>query len=121
MVKVAITIDTEEDLWSEYVPAPCPVENIDSIPLAQDIFDRYDAIPTYLVDYPVVIDAHASRLLQGILEKAGVNWEPTAIPGTRRHTGVMRVKGPPCCAISRMVLSGARWRTSIRLLWPGSG
>ncbi|OPY00829.1 MAG: hypothetical protein A4E61_01856 [Syntrophorhabdus sp. PtaB.Bin184] len=69
MVKVAITIDTEEDLWSEYVPAPCPVENIDSIPLAQDIFDRYDAIPTYLVDYPVVIDAHASRLLQGILEK----------------------------------------------------
>lgn len=69
MVKVAITIDTEEDLWGEYAPAPCPVENIDSIPLVQDIFDRYDAIPTYLVDYPVVIDAHASRLLRGILEK----------------------------------------------------
>lgn len=69
MVKVAITIDTEEDLWGEYTPAPCPVENIDSIPLVQDIFDRYDAIPTYLVNYPVMIDDRASRLLQGIMEK----------------------------------------------------
>ncbi|HNT42945.1 MAG TPA: hypothetical protein PKN85_00670 [Syntrophorhabdaceae bacterium] len=71
MVKVAITIDTEEDLWGEYTPAPCPVDNIDSIPLVQDIFDRYGAIPTYLVDYPVVIDDRASRLLRDIREKGG--------------------------------------------------
>ncbi len=108
MVKVAITIDTEEDLWGEYAPTPCPVENTYSIPLVQDIFDRYDASPTYLVNYPVVIDDQASRLLRGILEKGrcelGTHCHPWNTPpyggeGTLRATmmcnlerGVVRSK-----------------------------
>lgn len=84
MVKVAITIDTEEDLWGEYLPAPSPVKNIEAIPLVQDLFDAYGAAPTYLVNYPVVIDDDASRLLQSILEKGrcelGVHCHPWNTP-----------------------------------------
>jgi hypothetical protein len=36
VVKIAVTIDTEEDLWGQYLPAPCPVKDIEAIPLAQD-------------------------------------------------------------------------------------
>ncbi len=92
MVKVAVTIDTEEDLWGQYLPAPCPVKNIEAIPLVQDIFDAYGAVPTYLVNYPVVTDHGASRLLQAILEKdrceLGVHCHPWNTPPYESETGV---------------------------------
>lgn len=53
-IRVFITIDTEEDNWGEYVADGISVDNLDRIPKLQEVFDRYKAIPTYLVNYPVV-------------------------------------------------------------------
>lgn len=49
-----ITIDTEEDNWGEYRSSGFSVENIGQISRLQNLFDRYGAIPTYLITYPVI-------------------------------------------------------------------
>jgi len=53
-VTLFITIDTEEDLWAAWSRKDNPVKNIRLLPVLQDIFNRYGAIPTYLVNFPVV-------------------------------------------------------------------
>jgi len=53
-VRFFITVDSEEDDWGEYRTTGFSVENIRQIIRAQKLFDRYGAIPTYLVTYPVV-------------------------------------------------------------------
>jgi len=68
-VKVFITIDTEEDLWDNWKRRDNPVENIDRIPLLQELFDRYGAIPTYLVTYPVITNKYSYRTIQKIYDK----------------------------------------------------
>lgn len=68
-VKVFITIDTEEDTWDEYSTTHNPVENIDRLPMLQDIFDRYGAVPTYLINWPVVTNKHARHILTEILDR----------------------------------------------------
>lgn len=67
-VKVFITIDTEEDTWSDYKATGNGCDNISHIPIIQEIFDRYGAIPTYLVSYPVTEDEHSINILRDILE-----------------------------------------------------
>jgi len=61
-----ITIDTEEDDWGSYDPHQYSVENISSIPRLQAIFNRYDAIPTYLINYPVATNKSAVDLFNAI-------------------------------------------------------
>ncbi len=63
---VYITIDTEEDQWGEYYSSGYSVENVYIIPELQELFDRYGAIPTYLIDYPVIIDKKAQKIIQKI-------------------------------------------------------
>lgn len=58
-----ITIDTEEDVWGRYDPHDNPTENLRQLPRLQAIFDRYGAVPTYLIDYPVARDARGMRTL----------------------------------------------------------
>ena len=67
-VKVFITIDTEEDCWGKYSCTDNPVTNIFRLPILQDLFDQYGAIPTYLINYPVVKSEKASAVLQGIYD-----------------------------------------------------
>lgn len=68
-IKIFITIDTEEDQWGEY-NAPYPsAENVKRIPLVQEIFDHYGAVPTYLVNYPVVQKPHTISILRRIADK----------------------------------------------------
>jgi hypothetical protein len=62
-----ITIDTEEDCWGDYRNHDNPVENIGQIPMLQALFDQYGAMPTYLVDWPVLADDRARDILRGIL------------------------------------------------------
>jgi hypothetical protein len=64
-----ITIDTEEDDWGEYRSTGFTVENIGQIPRLQSLFDRYGAIPTYLVTYPVVTSDAARRIFLDILAR----------------------------------------------------
>ncbi len=68
-VKVFITIDTEEDLWDDWRRKDNPVENVSQIPLLQELFDRYGAIPTYLVNYPVITNEYSSRIIREIHDR----------------------------------------------------
>lgn len=63
-----ITIDTEEDLWSGYSIKNPPVENIKKIYLLQEIFEKYNATPTYLIDYPVATDPYSIELFGDLLK-----------------------------------------------------
>jgi hypothetical protein len=67
-VKVFITIDTEEDCWGDYRARENPVENILSIPKLQELFDRYGAVPTYLINYPVAMSELATDVIRPLLE-----------------------------------------------------
>ena len=68
-IKMFITIDTEEDTWNEWTRTGNSVENIDLIPKLQELFDRFEAVPTYLVDYPVVTNDRAMRIIREIHDR----------------------------------------------------
>jgi hypothetical protein len=61
-----ITIDTEEDCWGEYRTSDNPVMNVRRMGMLQSVFDQYGAIPTYLVDWPVMMDQEACFILREI-------------------------------------------------------
>jgi len=63
-----ITIDTEEDSWGAYDNKSPSVENIKNIPLLQEIFDKYSAIPTYLINYPVASNSSSIKLLKKLYD-----------------------------------------------------
>ncbi|MFG0332206.1 MAG: WalW protein, partial [Maioricimonas sp. JB049] len=65
-----VTVDTEEEgLWGgRYRATENTVENIQSVPLFQEVCDRYGIRPTYLVDTPVIEDDRAAGVLQEIHE-----------------------------------------------------
>jgi peptidoglycan/xylan/chitin deacetylase (PgdA/CDA1 family) len=65
---LVITIDTEEDNWSDYSAAPA-VSNIPRLLELQKLFDAYGAKPTYLISYPVAADEESSRMLRSIMEE----------------------------------------------------
>ena len=67
-VNLVITIDTEEDCWNNYDRQCNPVENIKQIPMLQKIFNRYGALPTYLISYPVATHKNSSRILRQIFD-----------------------------------------------------
>ena len=68
-MKLVITIDTEEDNWGNYTPKNYTLENINQIPKLQELFDAFDALPTYLITYSVATDARAISILRPISEK----------------------------------------------------
>jgi hypothetical protein len=68
-VKFFITIDTEEDEWGKFQSINPSVENIQQLSLVQQLFNRYGAVPTYLVNYPVVKNDQSREVLLDILAK----------------------------------------------------
>jgi hypothetical protein len=64
-----ITIDAEEDDWGEYRTGGCTTNNIEQISLLQKIFDRYGAVPTYLISYAVAKDRRAVDILSNIVDQ----------------------------------------------------
>jgi hypothetical protein len=54
-----ITIDTEEDDWGEFRTTGFSLEGVHQLFRVQEIFDRYGAVPTYLINYPVAQDDKA--------------------------------------------------------------
>lgn len=62
-----ITIDTEEDDWGKYNARGNTVENIQQLPRLQALFDKYGAIPTYLINYPVATGSKSKPVLEKIL------------------------------------------------------
>ncbi len=89
-VKVFITIDTEEDNWGQY-KTDCAVDNIAHLPALQQLFNKYGAIPTYLVNYPVAttpssIEVLASFLNEGVCE-IGTHCHPWNTPPYTEELG----------------------------------
>jgi hypothetical protein len=64
---LVITIDTEEDNWSDYDSKPVN-SNISKLLELQQLFDRYDVRPTYLVSYPVAAEKESVSILRKIME-----------------------------------------------------
>jgi len=83
-VKLFITIDTEEDSWDGYWSSSHSLDNVTRIPIIQSLFNRYGAIPTYLVSYSVVQNELASRILLDLSDKGwceiGAHCHPWSIP-----------------------------------------
>jgi hypothetical protein len=64
---LTVTIDTEEDNWSDYASKPV-LSNMEKIPELQKLFDRYGVTPNYLVSYPVASDVRSVAILREIME-----------------------------------------------------
>lgn len=81
---IAITIDTEEDNWGNYLDNSFAIENIKKIPVLQDIFNEFKIIPTYLVTYPVATKRDSVRILNDILQQGkceiGMHCHPWSTP-----------------------------------------
>ncbi len=57
MVYLIVSIDVEEDDWGDYQRREgCNLTNVGHLPKLQELFDRYEIKPTYLIDYPVAKD-----------------------------------------------------------------
>lgn len=68
-MKLIVTIDTEEDNWNRYSRTENPCSNIEQLLPLQDLFDRFNVVPTYLITYPVVRDEKSQSILNGFLSE----------------------------------------------------
>lgn len=83
-VKVFITIDTEEDNWGSFTDPIGSVDNVLALPRLQELFNKYGAVPTYLINYPVAsqqrsIDVLSTFLSEGVCE-IGTHCHPWNTP-----------------------------------------
>lgn len=67
--RLLVVVDTEEDFdWGKpHARANTATGSIAAQHRAQEIFDRYDVKPVYVIDYPVACDDAAVRVLGGFL------------------------------------------------------
>jgi hypothetical protein len=65
---LTVTIDTEEDNWGEFARSSYTVDNLRQIPRIQELFDRYEVRPTYLISHPVATSAEGVDILRPYLE-----------------------------------------------------
>ena len=68
-MKLAITIDTEEDNWLPYSPSGYQTKNSKRIPRLQELFDEFGTRPTYLVTYRMARCPTTSAILRAIRER----------------------------------------------------
>ncbi len=66
---LVVTIDVEEDDWSDYRAEGATVENLKKIPELQNLFDELGVKPTYLITYPVATDPWGVELLSAYLSE----------------------------------------------------
>ena len=63
-----VTVDTEsDDAWSN--PETIKLDNIKEIPRFQELCEKYDIIPTYLVSYECASNEESVSILKPILDK----------------------------------------------------
>lgn len=67
---LTIVVDTEEEFdWgSPFSASAVSTENIRLQPLVRPIFDRYGAVPTYVIDYPVASSRDACAVLRSFAD-----------------------------------------------------
>lgn len=69
---VTITIDTEEDNWGSYAATGATTENIGHLLELQELFERYGARPTYLVNLSPLLSRSSVEVLGALAERGGV-------------------------------------------------
>jgi hypothetical protein len=88
---LVITIDTEEDLWGVFRAENSPVENVSRVPALQELFNRFGAIPTYLVNWPVVSNHTACDTLRRLADagqcEIGTHCHPWNTPPYEEELG----------------------------------
>jgi len=101
-IKVFITIDTEEDHWNNYRRHNNKIKNLEGIPRLQNLFNRYGAIPTYLINYPVVTNAEAMHILLRFLDSGQCDigmhchpWNTPPLTEELNHKNTMLCNLPP--------------------------
>lgn len=60
---MGVTIDTEEDDWGRYEQDGATTRNIAHLPELQDLFERWGARPTYLVNRPPLLERASVEIL----------------------------------------------------------
>ncbi len=69
---VTITIDTEEDDWGSYVMHGASTENILHLNELQELFERFGARPTYLINRPPLVQDESLRILKELAAREDV-------------------------------------------------
>jgi len=67
-MKLIIAIDVEEDNWGSYDKYNYSVDNIKYIPELQNLFNKHDVMPTYLINYPVAYNTKSVDLFKDIMK-----------------------------------------------------
>ncbi len=62
-----VSIDTEEDQWSDYFRKGHTFNNILALPRLQQLFEAYNIRPTYLLTYPVVGHPESSEFFREVV------------------------------------------------------
>jgi|CXWL01.1.fsa_nt_gi hypothetical protein len=83
-MKFIVTVDTEEDDWSEDRATGSPITNIGQVPKFQSLCEKYGVKPTYLLTYPITQDPESVRIFRTILSNGtceiGVHCHPWNTP-----------------------------------------
>lgn len=102
MVRVMITIDTEEDDWGSYAARGARVRNIGQLPEVHELFQRYGARPTYFVNRPPLVDAAALDVLGTLARDAATEIATHCHPwNTPPFDGPAGVAGSMMCNLPR--------------------
>lgn len=95
-VAVSISIDTEEDNWGAYVQHGATSRNIAHLRDVQDVFDRWGAKPTYLVNYVPLLDGESVAVLGELAARESVEigahchpWNTPPYTGEGEHRSMM--------------------------------
>lgn len=62
-----VTIDTEEDEWGEYSLSKYNTKNIKALPFYQNLFEKYNIKPTYLISYPVATNNESVGIIKEMI------------------------------------------------------
>lgn len=71
-ITVAVSIDTEEDNWGEHPMDAATVENIGLLPRLQDLFEKWGARATYVINRPPLLDAESIEVLGALAARDDV-------------------------------------------------
>ncbi|MEX2375264.1 MAG: hypothetical protein WD942_06710 [Dehalococcoidia bacterium] len=69
---LTVVIDTEEDNWGSYAEHGATTRNIAHLRELQEVFDRFGARPTYVVNRPPLIDTESVRVLGELAERRDI-------------------------------------------------
>ena len=107
--QLIVTIDTEAEFeWgAPFSRSATCVDSVSEQHRAQDIFDKYDIIPTYLVDFAVANNEDAVRTLRDLHETVSAQAETFIRERPAEGQGIMPVERPDTVFVAGQMENGA--------------